>query len=232
MEPNVNTSLKIYVITTGNEERVERIRSYLKEFNFEFVQSDPYDALLCLEKKYQSYSHKFRQKAIMAGEIGCFKTHSQAWEKIVASGNSAIIIEDNIEFIQEPSRLLRADVSEYIKKYGLINFTNFSYILESDRPFKVSDVEENKPFPTVCYGITPLRAVDLLSKMQKTAYAVPIDKWLSIPKLSGCYGYISPIVVAKRQANLSSIANKRKGKKTFNPINMFLRVLNKIKYKF
>lgn len=227
-----STPLKVFVITTGNDERVARIQNYLKGIDFEFVYSDSYDDLLNLEKEYESYSHKFRQKAIMAGEIGCFKTHSQAWEKVIAFGQPAIIIEDNIEFLEDASRLLKDDVLNYIKSCGLVNFTNFSYVLDAEKPFKVSDVKEKKPFPTVCYGIAPLRARDLLSSMKKTAYAVPIDKWLSIPKLSGCYGYISPVIIAKREDNLSSIANKRKGKKTFNPLNMIQRVINKVKYNY
>jgi len=232
VEAIVDTDLKIFVITTGDEERVHKISNYLEGIDFEFVYSDSYADLQKLEAEYESYSHGFRQKAIMAGEIGCFKTHSQAWEKIVNLKCSAVVIEDNIEFIGDASRLLDSDVKNYIRQCGLVNFTNFSYILDPEKPFKVSDVKEKKPFPTVCYGITPLRARDLLGGMKKTAYALPIDKWLSIPKMSGCYGYISPIVVAKRQENLTSIANKRKGKKTFNPINMIKRVVNKVKYNY
>ncbi len=224
--------LKIFVITTGDAERVSRIKNYLKNIDFEFVYSDPYDSLLGLEKKYKNYSHKFRQKAIMAGEIGCFKTHSKAWERAVELGQPAVIIEDNIEFIEDVCKLVSHETLEYIQTYGLVNFTSFSYLLDPTKPFKVSDVKEKKPFPTVCYGVTPLRAYDLLKYMRKTPYSLPIDKWLAIPKLSGCYGYISPLVFAKRQENLKSIANKRKGKKTINPINLIYRAVNKVKYKY
>lgn len=61
MELSSNTPLKVFVITTGNEERVNRIQNYLKGIDFEFVYSDSYDDLLKLEE-YESYSHKFRQK--------------------------------------------------------------------------------------------------------------------------------------------------------------------------
>lgn len=63
MELSSNTPLKVFVITTGNEERVNRIQNYLKGIDFEFVYSDSYDDLLKLEKEYESYSHKFRQKS-------------------------------------------------------------------------------------------------------------------------------------------------------------------------
>ncbi len=224
--------LKIFVITTGDAERVSRIKKYLKDIDFEFIYSDSYDVLIGLEKKYQSYSHKFRQKAIMAGEIGCFKTHSKAWERIVELGQPSVIIEDNIEFIDDVCKLSSQDTLEYVQTYGLVNFTSFSYLLDPKKPFKISDVKEKRPFPTVCYGVTPLRANDLLKYMKKTPYSLPIDKWLSIPKLSGCYGYISPLAFAKRQDSLKSIANKRKGKKTINPINFIYRAVNKVKYKY
>ena len=162
----------------------------MEGIDFEFVYSDSYADLQKLEAKYESYSHGFRQKAIMAGEIGCFKTHSQAWDKIVELSCPAIVIEDNIEFIGNVSRLLENDVLDYINQYGLINFTNFCYILDPDKPFRISEVKEKKPFPTICYGVTPLRARDLQNGMRKTGYALPIDKWLSIPKMSGCYGLI------------------------------------------
>ncbi|GAK22932.1 LOW QUALITY PROTEIN: hypothetical protein JCM19052_3544 [Vibrio sp. JCM 19052] len=230
VELSSNTPLKVFVITTGNEERVNRIQNYLKGIDFEFVYSDSYDDLLKLEKDYESYSHKFRQKASMAGEIGCFKTHSQAWELIVASGTPAIVIEDNIEFIGEASRLLADDVLAYIQSCGLVNFTNFCYILDPEKPFKISDVKEKKPFPTVCYGITPLRARDLLSSMKKTAYSVPIDKWLSIPKLSGCYGYISQW--RKEKITLLALLINVRGKKLLIPLIMIQRIINKVKYNY
>ncbi len=232
MNISPENQLKIFVITTGDSERVSRIKQYLKEIDFEFVYSDSYEDLLELERKYKKYSHKFRQKAIMAGEIGCFKTHSKAWEKTVELSKPSIIIEDNVEFVDDISKLTSQDTLEYIQTYGLVNFTSFSYLLDPTKPFKVSDVKEKKPFPTVCYGVTPMRAYDLLKHMRKTPYSLPIDKWLSIPKLSGCYGYISPLVFAKRQEDLKSIANKRKGKKTINPINFLYRAVNKLKYKY
>ncbi|MCE3220324.1 glycosyl transferase [Vibrio diabolicus] len=224
--------MKIFVITTGDEYRTNKIESYFKDIDFEFVYSKPYKELLLLEREYESYSHKFRQKAIMAGEIGCFNSHMQAWDKVITLGEPAIIIEDNIEFLCDPSILLSDSVLREVNECGLVNFSNFSYNLNPGGKFKISDVKEKKPFPTICYGITPLRAEDLSYRAKKTTYALPIDKWLSIPKMCGVYGYISSIVVSKREASLKSIANQKKGKKTFNPLNGIKRISNKIKFKY
>ncbi|BBM65899.1 hypothetical protein VA249_25450 [Vibrio alfacsensis] len=232
MKNELLDSVKFYVITTGNEERVARINRYFEGLDFEFVFSDPYEDFVELEKKYRNYSHKFRQKSIMAGEIGCFKTHTQAWLKVINSGKPGIIVEDNVEFIIKPSRLLEEDAIEYIFKCGLVNFTDFRYILDPFSPYKISDVKEKRPFPTVCYGVTPFRAKNLIGGFSKTAYSLPIDKWLSIPKLSRCYGFMSPIIIAKRSSDLSSIANTKKGRKTHNPMNMVIRLINKIRYDY
>lgn len=232
LNQNNDSNLKIYVLTTGNEERVKRINEFLSDLNFEFIQSDSYQDLLILEKKYKRSSHKFRQKAIMAGEIGCFKSHTKAWEKIIESNTPSIIIEDNIEFIDNPKRLVSAEFDDLIRSCGLIGFTNLSYKLYPHKPFIISSIPEKKPFPTVCYGLTPERAFNLLQSMKKNPYIMPIDKWLSIPKLSGCYGFISHIRIAKRANGLSSIANRKKGEKSINPINIFYWAKNKIKYNY
>lgn len=80
-----NKDISIYVITTGDSERVSRINEFLFSLDFEFVQSDCLEELKILEERYKKISHRFRQKAIMSGEIGAFKTHAQAWERIIQS---------------------------------------------------------------------------------------------------------------------------------------------------
>lgn len=224
--------IKIYVITTQNPERVDRINQYLSGLNFEFVESDSFEKLTKLEKQYKSYSQKFRQKAIMAGEIGAFKTHSQAWEKVLKEQEPSLIIEDNIEFLTDPKELMSEDILEKIRICGLLSFSDISYKLFPDKPFLVSALPDQKPLPIICYGITPERAQDLLTAFKKTAYSMPIDKWLSIPKLCRCYGFINHKSYAKRKTGLASIANKKKGVKNLSILNFFCWILNKKKYKY
>lgn len=225
---------KVYVITTGHEDRIARIKKYLDEYEIAFVHSLPFEELKELEKTYQKVSHQFRQKAIMAGEIGCFHTHSQAWELIVAEGQPAIIIEDNIQFTKEPSKLFEQSMVDMIEDCGVVAFYDFPIQATPGVPFSISSIPEKKPFPTVCYGVTPARAANMLASMKKSAYVVPIDRWMSIPKLCGVYCYISPVrfCVRASKSEVKSIANKYKGKKTLNPINVLHWIYNKSKYKF
>lgn len=61
---------------------------------------------------------------------------------------------------------------------------------------------------------------------------MPVDKWLAVPRLCGCYGFVSHFSVARRSLSLVSIANSKKGKKNINPINILHWVKNKNKYKY
>lgn len=231
-EIDIKKEIDIYVITTGDEQRSKRVEKSLETINFNYVHSTSIDELNVLAKEYRKKSHKFRQKAIMAGEVGAFKTHAAAWEKIIQSNKPSIILEDNIHFIKDPKKLFNQDIINQIESCGLISFTDFAYKKLPYQPFLISSINEKKPLPIVCYGITPERAFNLISAMKKTAYVMPVDKWLSIPKLCGCYAFVSHITIAKRDPLLTSIANKKKGKKAKNPICVLYWAFNKIKYRY
>lgn len=231
-EMDTQKEIDIYVITTGDAQRSKRIENLLEAIKFNYVYSDSIDDLNFLAKEHKKKSHKFRQKAIMAGEVGAFKTHAAAWEKIIQSNKPSIIIEDNIHFIKDPKTLFNQEIINQIENCGLISFTDFSYKKHPYQPFLISSIKEKKPLPIVCYGITPERAFNLISAMKKTAYVMPVDKWLSIPKLCGCYAFVSHITIAKRDPSLTSIANRKKGKKAKNPICVFYWAVNKIKYRY
>lgn len=231
-EIDIKKEIDIYVITTGDEQRSKRVEKSLETINFNYVHSTSIDELNVLAKEYMKKSHKFRQKAIMAGEVGAFKTHAAAWEKIIQSNKPSIILEDNIHFIKDPKKLFNQDIINQIESCGLISFTDFAYKKLPYQPFLISSINEKKPLPIVCYGITPERAFNLISAMKKTAYVMPVDKWLSIPKLCGCYAFVSHITIAKRDPLLTSIANKKKGKKAKNPICVLYWAFNKIKYRY
>lgn len=226
----MSKQIKIYVITTGNQERLDRMREFLDGLKYDFVLSEPMPVLEKLERKWRGRSHKFRQKAIMAGEIGAFKTHASAWEIIAESGEPGIVIEDNADFLINPSVLNQECYLDQIALCGLVSFTDFRYRAAYNKPFIVSSIKEKRPLPIVCYGITPERAANIARAVKKTGFVLPVDKWLSIPELCGIYGYISDMTVAKRKKGLASIANKKRGRKTFNPINMVFWAINKIKY--
>lgn len=228
----IDKETDIFVITTGDPARTKRIEKSLEEIKFSYVYSDSLESLKLSEHEYEKNSHKFRQKAIMAGEIGAFKTHAAAWKKIIHSNKPAIIIEDNIHLIKDPKTLLSQEIFDQIKNYGLISFTAFSYKISPDQPFLISSLKKKKPLPIICYGITPEMAFKLIAAMKKTAYVMPVDKWLSIPRLCGCYAFVSHVTIAKRDSSLTSIANRKKGKKSKNPMYIIYWAINKIKYRY
>ncbi|NAW54793.1 hypothetical protein CAG67_12715 [Vibrio sp. V41_P2S12T139] len=130
----MNKQIKIYVLTTMNKERVEFMKQLLKDVNFEFVESLGTEALKELEAKYARKSLRYRKKALILGELGAFKTHAMAWERIVKSGEAGIIIEDSADFVRDASILLSDEVRNQIKNCGLVSFTDYEYKLHPDRP--------------------------------------------------------------------------------------------------
>lgn len=228
----MNKQIKIYVLTTMNKERVEFMKQLLKDVNFEFVESLGTEALKELEANYARKSLRYRKKALMLGEFGAFKTHAMAWERIAKSGEAGIIIEDSADFVRDASILLSDEVRNQINNCGLVSFTDYEFKLHPDRPTLFSDIPLRKAFPIRCYGITPRRANVLLSMLNKTGMVLPVDRWMGTPKLSGLFGFVSNIGVAIRRSNATSIANVRRGKASFNPLNLIFRAINKIKYQY
>lgn len=208
------------------------MKQLLKDVNFEFVESLGTEALKELEAKYARKSLRYRKKALMLGEFGAFKTHAMAWERIAKSGEAGIIIEDSADFVRDASILLSDEVRNQINNCGLVSFTDYEFKLHPDRPTLFSDIPLRKAFPIRCYGITPRRANALLSMLNKTGMVLPVDRWMGTPKLSGLFGFVSNIGVAIRRSNASSIANVRRGKASFNPLNLIFRAINKIKYQY
>lgn len=216
-----------------NKERVEFMKQLLKDVNFEFVESLGTEALKELEANYARKSLRYRKKALMLGEFGAFKTHAMAWEHIAKSGEAGgIIIEDSADFVRDASILLSDEVRNQINNCGLVYFTDYEFKLHPDRPTLFSDIPLRKAFPIPCYGITPRRANVLLSMLNKTGMVLPVDRWMGTPKLSGLFGFVSNIGVAIRRSNATSIANVRRGKASFNPLNLIFRAINKIKYQY
>ncbi|HHX8570968.1 TPA: glycosyltransferase family 25 protein [Vibrio alginolyticus] len=228
----MNKQIKIYVLTTMNKERVEFMKQLLKDVNFEFVESLGTEALKELEANYARKSLRYRKKALMLGEFGAFKTHAMAWERIAKSGEAGIIIEDSADFVRDASILLSDEVRNQINNCGLVSFTDYEFKLHPDRPTLFSDIPLGKAFPIRCYGITPRRANVLLSMLNKTGMVLPVDRWMGTPKLSGLFGFVSNIGVAIRRSNATSIANVRRGKASYNPLNLLFRAINKIKYQY
>lgn len=208
------------------------MKQLLKDVNFEFVESLGTEALKELEAKYARKSLRYRKKALMLGEFGAFKTHAMAWECISKSGEAGIIIEDSADFVRDASILLSDEVRNQINNCGLVSFTDYEFKLHPDRPTLFSDIPLRKAFPIRCYGITPRRANVLLSMLNKTGMVLPVDRWMGTPKLSGLFGFVSNIGVAIRRSNATSIANVRRGKASFNPLNLIFRAINKLKYQY
>ncbi|WP_394242652.1 glycosyltransferase family 25 protein [Vibrio astriarenae] len=225
--------MKCFVITTGNEERMDYVSKNLDErgVNFEFFYSKTLEELdeYMKENKVEEKSFRFRIKAIMTGEVGCFDSHFRLWKKCLELGEPILVIEDNIEFVKGVD-FKAVTFSQDAKNAGIVSFAENSLVYDYQSYYKTHKLKERALFPTICYVISPRVAKMLVRMVNKFDYVVPVDKFLAIPGLSRCYSYISPVGVARRR-DVSSIANKKRGKKSNNPIHLIYRLINIIKYR-
>ncbi len=232
--------MNIYVLTTRNEERVNYLKFLLNDIRFEFVDSLDVEKLKELENKFSEESLKYRKKALMLGELGAFSTHSVAWEKVLNSNEPGIIIEDSADFVKDSSLLLSEEVHKQILAYGLVSFSVYSdrharlkdKTIYPDKPILFNDIAPNRAYPIRCYGLTPDIANTLLKNLDKKGMIQPVDKWISIYRISGVSGFLSNIGIATRKKGLKSIANVKRGKSSLKPLNLIFRRINKLKYKY
>jgi glycosyl transferase family 25 len=225
--------MKCFVITTGNEERMSYVSENLKNkgVDFEFFYSKTLEELedYMATNHVEEKSFRFRIKAIMTGEVGCFDSHYRLWKKCLELGEPILVIEDNIEFVNGVD-FKAITFSEDAKNAGIVSFAENSLVLDYKKYYKTHELKERALFPTICYVVSPRVAKMLVRMVNKFDYVVPVDKFLAIPGLSRCYSYISPFGVARRR-DVESIANKKRGKKSKKPMHLIYRLINIIKYR-
>lgn len=209
-------SIPIFVVRCGDKHRTDLINKQLIDVDFDYIDNNlSKNHLMKAEKILKNLSQKYRQKAIMSGEIGCWIGHKKCWRKASKSVNGALIIEDSAKFIKPISTILSKKITKELITYSVAH-KNFG---------------KKKYFGTRCYYLSKQAANRLINASKKTKYCMPIDKWLTYESLSDVYPAISNTQIVTRAA-VTSIANKEKGLKNKNIFNLFCLAYNKYKYKY
>ena len=209
-------TVPILVIRCGDEYRADLINKQLIGVDYVYVDNNlSKNHLKKCEKILKNLSQKYRQKAIMSGEIGCWIGHVKAWRKAAASKSGAIIIEDSAKLIRPLSAILNKKFTSDLITYSV-----------SHKKFG-----KKKYFGTRCYYVSAHTAKKLINASKKTKYCMPIDKWLTYESLSSVRPVSSNTQIVTRAA-VTSIANKGKGLKNKNIFNLFCLAYNKYKYKY
>lgn len=220
--------MKIYVLTTGNKDRMSMMERQLNSLNlkFEFIYSESIENLETENLAYGDRQLSFKSRKLSTGQFGAWKAHTSAWNRVVNDLEPAIVIEDNALIHQKI--VLNVIKCETIK-LGMVSFSETGWRESATEPF----IKTHGFFPLYIYGITPYFADMLLSRANKTGYSMQIDTWITKRLLSGISPFCSNTVIGSRmpRKSIATIAQKDLPKKAKSIKYKIIRMLNKRKYK-
>ncbi len=220
--------MKIYVLTTGNKDRMSMMERQLNKLNlkFEFIYSESIENLEAENSTYGERQLSFKSRKLSTGQFGAWKAHTSAWNRVVNDLEPAVVIEDNALIHQD---MVLDLIKEETIKLGMVSFSETGWRESATEAF----IKTHGFFPLYIYGITPYFADMLLSRANKTGYSMQIDTWITKRLLSGVSPFCSSTVIGSRmpRKSIATIAQKDLPKKTKSIKYKIIRMLNKRKYK-
>jgi len=216
------------VLTVGNEQRLARIAEQLNGIEYELIYSETKEELGELNQQYAHRQLNFFTRKLSLGEMGAWRIHVRAWEKVTEQETACLIFEDNA--------LIHSDLAEKLpqiladtRDYGMISFSEHTKRSTSATHSEITRWN----VPLYMYGITPFYADSLLSRIDKLGYSFPVDSWLRRIKLSQVRIFSSSYKLASRTPRrvLGTFAQNNIPKKSYKITYLLHRIINKIKYR-
>lgn len=193
----------IYVISLAEStDRQEYIKKQLKDYSFEIVNA--VNGRMIDENSIPSY---IRKGTLNAGQIGCFMSHFNLWERILESNNKlpSVILEDDAQFA-----INLQDINRLPTDFDII-FIGHCAEKETDKVFNAGNGIEMQisvyPRCTHGYIISSKGAWKLTEIIKDNEYAMPVDEVLAHLISIGiikCFSTYPQVVV---QSNVPSTIN-------------------------
>lgn len=220
--------MKIYVLTVGDEQRLAHIAQQLENIDYELIYSESTEELQAYNDKYAERQLRFNSRKLGLGEMGAWRIHARAWEKVTEQDAACLIIEDNAFIHPGLTEKLPQIISD-TQNYGMISFAEHPRRNAEQVPYLIS----RWGLPLYMYGVTPFYADRALTRVEKLGYTFPVDGWLRRRKLPQFKVFASSYKLASRTPRrlLSSYAQKNIPKKSYKLTYVMHRLINKIKYR-
>jgi len=120
-------------------------------------------------------------RPIVGKDVGCFRSHKAAWQKISSSSGLCMVIEDDIVFshsIASAVGLIEAQHSDPFAVYDL-EYAPRKHLLGKEQVWRVNGITARELYVNKCgagcYVLSPLAAKRLLAEVDE--YAM-VDSWL------------------------------------------------------
>jgi len=219
--------MKIYVLTVGNEQRIARIAQQLKDVEYELIYSESEEELKEYNEKYSERQLRFNTRNLGLGEMGAWRIHVRAWEKVAKQDCPCLIFEDNALIHSGLAEKL-PQILEDTRDYGMISFAEHPRRSAQDIPYEIN----RWALPLYMYGVTPFYADRALARVEKLGYTFAVDGWLRREKLTQFKVFAASYKLASRtpRSKLDSYAQKNIPKKSYKVLHILHRIFNKVKY--
>ncbi|GAA6172161.1 hypothetical protein NBRC116592_18310 [Colwellia sp. KU-HH00111] len=220
--------MKIYVLTVGNEQRLAHIAKQLQDVEYELIYSESEEQLKEYNQTYAQRQLRFTTRTLGLGEMGAWRIHVRAWEKVAQNECPCLLIEDNALIHSNLVERL-PQILEDTQNYGMISFAEHPRRSAETSPYEVN----RWGLPLYMYGVTPFYADRALARVNKLGYTFAVDSWLRRKKITQFKVFAAPYKIASRtpRSLLSSYAQKNIPKKSYKLSHMLHRIVNKIKYR-
>lgn len=125
------------------------------------------------------YEHKYDKRRMTIGEVGCFLSHYNIWEKIVKDNQQEVLIlEDDIEFDYDFNKRIVAAMDE-ARKLGGWDFIYFSRASHLKYHYDII-IPNTKTFVKADYSVWANAYVLTLEGAKKLLAAKPLQKLLPV----------------------------------------------------
>lgn len=186
--------MKIYVLTVGDQERLDLIAQQLRNIEYELIYSESEETLNEYNKKYSDRQLKFTSRTLGLGEMGAWRIHVRAWEKIAQQECPCLIFEDNALISTDFAEKL-GQIKSDIRDYGMISFAEHPKRNVEAVPYEITRWN----LPLYMYGVTPFYADAILSRVDKLGYSFPIDGWVRKRKITHIRVFATSYKLASRR---------------------------------
>lgn len=176
--------MKFYVINLDRSpQRLESIRKNFERFGLDFVRVPAVDGTALSDETIAAVYDPGRNRRrfftqLKRGEIACFMSHRSAWQRLLESSDDyAIVMEDDMEWLADPSQIIRDldpvmnDPEGRIVK--LFCKRSVGEAPASDRPIGVMEQPVVVPLGMVAYAVNRAGAERLLKATAR--FWEPVD---------------------------------------------------------
>ena len=143
--------MKIYVLTVGNEQRLAHIAKQLQDVEYELIYSESEEQLKEYNQTYAQRQLRFTTRTLGLGEMGAWRIHVRAWEKVAQNECPCLLIEDNALIHSNLVERL-PQILEDTQNYGMISFAEHPRRSAETSPSTTANVERAGGSPCPSFG--------------------------------------------------------------------------------